>query len=247
MPDNSLSVSSAYSAARSGAGFDFAMQLIMPSLRKVVPDLLSPTVLDLGCGYRNLLFSEWLTRAPRVIGIDRRAQDVQRHPDLDIRLVGDVEKSPLADCTVDMIVSSFVMEHVEDPLAMLRECRRVLKPEGTAVFCTPCLFGYKTLIARFSGQTLSNFIWKRLKGNPHPPWPDYYRGNTPGKIKELCAESGLVLDRLVFIPELPHFFFDSPALFALARLWDRVLEGLHLPILHNAMAYVLRRPSAVSD
>jgi SAM-dependent methyltransferase len=247
MPDDSLSVSSAYSAARSGAAVDYAVRLLMKSLTQVVPVLVPSTVLDLGCGYSNLLFSEWLSRAPKVIGIDRRAEDVRRHPNLHMRVVGDIEKSPLADCSVDIIVSSFVMEHVEDPLATLRECKRILKPEGTAVFCTPCLFGYKTLIARFGGETLSNLTWKILKGNPHPPWPDYYRANTPGKIKELCAESGLVLDRLVFIPELPHFFFDFPFLFALARLWDRLLEVLHLPILYNCMAYVLRRPSVASN
>jgi 2-polyprenyl-3-methyl-5-hydroxy-6-metoxy-1,4-benzoquinol methylase len=235
-------IASAYSAARGGRALEFAVRLTLRSLRQVVPDLSSATVLDLGCGYSNVLFAEWLASASKVVGIDRRQEDVRRNTNLQMRVVGDVEKAPLADSSVDMIVSSFVIEHVEDPLALLTECQRMLKPNGAAVFCTPCFFGYKTLIARFSGRKIANLVWKLLKGKPHPPWPDYYRANTPAKIRQLCTQSGLVLERLVFIPEPPHFFHNFPLLFALARAWDRFLEVTHLPILHNSMAYVLRRP-----
>jgi SAM-dependent methyltransferase len=238
-----LSIISAYSAARCGAALQYATRLVVEPLRRVVPNLPSPTLLDLGCGYSNVLFSEWLLAAPKVIGIDLRYDDIRRNPHVHYRIVGDIETTPLADGSVDVIVSSFVMEHVKDPLAVLCECRRILRPNGAVVFCTPCLYGYKTLISRFCGDTLSNVIWNVFKGRPHPPWPDYYRANTPRAIRELCTESGLVLERLVFIPELPHFFHNSPFLFALARTWDRVLEVAHLRILSNAMAFVLRRPS----
>jgi len=245
-PQN-FSISAAYSAARCGTALQFATRLSLESVRQVVPDLSSATVLDLGCGYSNVLFSELLPSASKVIGLDRRTDDVRQNPHLHLRVVGDVEKSPLADSSVDMIVSSFVIEHVENPLALLRECRRMLKPNGAAVFCTPCFFGYKTLIARFSGTKISNWIWTFLKGRPHPPWRDYYRANTPTKIRKLCAQSGLVLERLVFVPELPHFFHNFPFLFALARAWDRGLELTHLHFLHNSMVYVLRRPSCRSS
>jgi len=243
MSDDNFTVCSAYSAARRGAAQEYMTRLIVNSLRQMVPDLSSATVLDLGCGCDNLLFAEWLGSAPKVIGIDRRCNDVRRNPRLHLRIVGDIEKSPLADRSVDIIVSSYVIEHVEDPLAVLTECRRVLKPDGIAVFCTPCLFGYQTLIGKFSGKWLSNLAWKIFKGNPHPPWPDYYRANTPWKIRELCAASGLALERLAFIPVLPHFFWKSPFLLASARAWDRFLESVHLHMLHNTMAYVLRRPT----
>jgi SAM-dependent methyltransferase len=246
MSSEALSIPAAYAAARSGAALEYATRLIVASLHEVVPRMSSGTVLDLGCGYSNVLFSEWLLSAQKVIGIDRRHEDVRRNSNLHFRVVGDVEQSPLADSSVDMIVSSFVIEHIADPSALLHECRRVLKPNGTAIFCTPCLFGYKTLIAKFSGESVSNWVWKFFKGRPHPPWPDHYRANTPGRVKNLCAESGLVLDRLVLIPEIPHFFYNSPLLFAFARTWDRFLEVAHLPILHNCMAYVLRRPACTS-
>jgi SAM-dependent methyltransferase len=242
MYKNGFSVSAAYSAPRRGSASEYMRELVTESLRPLIPDLSSSTVLDLGCGLGNFLVAESVLSAAKIIGIDRRHEDVQRNPHLNLRVAGNVEKSPLADDSVDAIVSLYVIEHVHDPLAMLTECRRILRPNGTAIFCTPCLFGYKTLLGKWSGHTLSNFIWRRFKGRPHPPWPDYYRANTSGKINQLCAASGFVLERLVFVPELPHFFSKSPLLMASARAWDRFLDAAHLPMFHNCMAYVLRNP-----
>lgn len=247
VPSPDLSVLAAFRAARSGTAQNYSLQLTVSRLRGMLPLAAPAIVLDLGCGWRNLIFGDWLSSAQTWIGIDRRAEDVRRNQKIHLALVGDVEKSPLSDSSVDMIVSSFVIEHVNDPLAVLRECRRILKPGGAAVFCTPNLYGYKTLVGKFVGQTLSNLIWRIFKRQPHHPWPDLYRANTPVKVRDLCRESDLVLERLTYIPELPHFFYDIPLLLALARAWDRGLEIVRLPMLHNCIAYTLRRSEKSGD
>jgi SAM-dependent methyltransferase len=63
MTDAVLSVPSAYLAARSGEALEYATQLIRRSLHAVVPPLASALVMDLGCGYNNLVFEEWLASA----------------------------------------------------------------------------------------------------------------------------------------------------------------------------------------
>lgn len=49
----------------------------------------------------------------------------------------DISKLPEADNTVDRIVMSHVLEHLEDPTKVLKECYRVLKPGGAVVIAVP--------------------------------------------------------------------------------------------------------------
>jgi len=49
----------------------------------------------------------------------------------------DIQKLPYADNSFDIVVHSDTLEHVEDPLQAMRECQRVLKPNGFCAFTTP--------------------------------------------------------------------------------------------------------------
>ena len=112
--------------------------------RRITADAALPetvsVALDLGSGTGDLSFA-LAKRAPhaRVIAADfsegmlRVAQHkgarrlVGRHV---IPLLADGMQLPLADQTVDAIVSGFVLRNVQDLSAVFRECRRVLKPGG---------------------------------------------------------------------------------------------------------------------
>lgn len=42
------------------------------------------------------------------------------------------------DASMDLIVSNHCVEHVEDPLSVVRNMRRVIRPEGTLAIVVPC-------------------------------------------------------------------------------------------------------------
>ena len=52
-------------------------------------------------------------------------------------LLGSVEEQHFADEAFDLVVMSHVIEHLIDPISVLRECRRVLSADGTALVATP--------------------------------------------------------------------------------------------------------------
>ena len=52
-------------------------------------------------------------------------------------LLGGVEEQHFASGAFDLVVMSHVIEHLVDPVAVLRECRRVLTAEGAAIVVTP--------------------------------------------------------------------------------------------------------------
>lgn len=95
-------------------------------------------VLDVGCGGGAFLAGArdlgW-----RVVGVepDPRAVEVATGVrGLDVRL-GTLEEQRFESDRFDAVTSSHVIEHVHDPLGLLRECARVTKPGGRIVVVTP--------------------------------------------------------------------------------------------------------------
>jgi SAM-dependent methyltransferase len=99
-------------------------------------------VLDYGCGPGNdLVGFAVYSRPARLIGMDLSpsslAQAEERlrlhgFPAEIVQLQEGESTLPLADASVDYIHSSGVLHHIPDPLAVLREFHRVLKPGGEA-------------------------------------------------------------------------------------------------------------------
>jgi SAM-dependent methyltransferase len=101
----------------------------------------SGVVLDLGCGVG--FGSASLLREDRtVLGIDYDrgaasiAADRWNGSGLKV-LAADGQAIPLADGSVDWVVSSHIIEHFADPTGHVDEIRRVLRPGGTALVLTP--------------------------------------------------------------------------------------------------------------
>lgn len=91
-------------------------------------------VLDLGCG-TGAMAAELARRFPGIdlVGLDRSSSQLAvarvRHP-IARYVEGDAAAMPFEDGAFDRVHASWLLEHVEDPVAVLREVRRVLSPGG---------------------------------------------------------------------------------------------------------------------
>ena len=96
-------------------------------------------LLDVGCGSGDFLLG-MRARGWSVLGVepDPVAAAAARKNGLDVR-DGMLADADFADDTFDAIVLSHVIEHVHEPMALLRECGRVLRPGGVLVLMTPNL------------------------------------------------------------------------------------------------------------
>src|SRR6266481_3928919 len=73
-----------------------------------------------------------LRSSPRLLSIARRRAAASAVP-VELHL-GSATAIPLADDTVDTVVMTWTLCSIPDPLAALREMRRVLKPSGNLCF-----------------------------------------------------------------------------------------------------------------
>jgi ubiquinone/menaquinone biosynthesis C-methylase UbiE len=117
----------------------------------------SGAILDVGCG-NGVMTRLFVPYFERVVGTD-----VQEEPMLssDVKaewVVSGGEKMPFEDAEFDAITSFEVLEHVEDPEQMMKECYRVLKPGGQMILSVP----NKWWIFETHGANLPLLPWNRM-------------------------------------------------------------------------------------
>lgn len=178
-------------------------------------------VLDVGCG-RGMYGEDTVAvrrenrihkgRCAKVIGIDVDPVG-QSNPYLDEFRRIESARWPLADEEVDLIVSDWVLEHIEDPEAFLAECRRVLKPGGYLCLRTANAHSYIGLISRLVPNHLHAAVLKRTRHSKkeEDTFPTVYRCNTRRKLATALNRHGF--DHCVYEHESEPYYLSFSRFF----------------------------------
>ncbi len=173
-----------------------------------------PKVLEVGCGTAidTLLLAE--DPALRVVGLDQSFEALQvarsisenfaRHPAFVLGEAGDLS---FPDDTFDLVFSQGLLEHFRDPLPLLAEQARVLKPSGSLVVDVPQKFaglGFYSLRKQ----------WKIRRGTWEWGWETQY---SYPELKRLGAAVGLIpagvggygYDGVLNLFANPHLMIDK--------------------------------------
>jgi 2-polyprenyl-6-hydroxyphenyl methylase/3-demethylubiquinone-9 3-methyltransferase len=117
------------------AGMFAALHWLAASRAEHIPAAPRPgaVLVDLACG-GGLMAPHVERLGYRHVGVDiglRGLELAREHGVLPVR--GSVLEVPLADGCADVVVAGEVLEHVDDDVAVLTECARLLRPGGTLV------------------------------------------------------------------------------------------------------------------
>lgn len=146
-------------------------------------DLQKGKLLEVGCG--NGLFLSLMKRAGwDVQGVEpdtvaaKLAEELFHIP----VFPGPLPEAHLPDSFFDAVVLSHVIEHAHDPLSLLKECRRVAKPQGRVVVLTP------------NSESLGHKIFQASWRDLDPPRHLYLFSMET--LRETAAKSGIHVDDL---------------------------------------------------
>ncbi len=141
----------------------FAMlHWIAAARARLVPQAVRPDslLLDLACG-GGLLAPHVAGKGHRHVGLDLSSTALphaRAHGVVPVR--GDVLRLPFADEVADVVVAGEVLEHVREPLELVSEACRVLRPGGVLVL--------DTIAATRWGRFLSITVGERIPAGPPP-------------------------------------------------------------------------------
>ena len=68
--------------------------------------------------------------------------DVDIFPYLNVNLLADAGRLPLADHSVDAVICESLIEHLPEPAKLINEVYRILKPGGRIYFTVPFMIGF---------------------------------------------------------------------------------------------------------
>jgi SAM-dependent methyltransferase len=138
----------------------------------------------------------------------------QRYPAATFRRA-DAEALPFADQEVDAVTGAFVLNHLPDPEAALREVNRVLTPGGRAAFTVWRAPPPSRLVTLLSDASRAAGV---ERSGEVPPGPDPFRFAEHAEFARLLAGGGLDGVSVETI-ELAHEAHDAD------ELWNGLLGG----------------------
>jgi ubiquinone/menaquinone biosynthesis C-methylase UbiE len=200
----------------------------------------SSALLDIGCG-RGGVIEQIDLPAHQITGVDADMQSLRAHRLHAVSLAAAVSQAlPFSEGSFDLVLASWVLEHLTDAEATFEQIFHVLKAGGVFVFITPNGRHPAALLNRLLGR-ISGFqdvLVKTLYGrDAGDTFPTVYHANSPELISKLARSAGFQITTLVTVPDPTYLAFNE-RLFGLACRFEAALP----PSRHVHLVGVLKRP-----
>ncbi len=180
-------------------------------------------LLDIGCGHGDFLRSVY-SKTKHAYGIDPDKNALARNTAIKNRAAGIADHLPFPHDVFDLVVSSWVLEHLDNPVNAFREAHRVLKPGGKVIFLTPNAWNYNVWIIRMIPNAFHDFFTRRLYNRQeNDTYPVRYKINSIGTIDRVLTSVGFGKSRIILNGDPTYIGLNRP-LFKVASAVERLLD-----------------------
>ncbi len=203
------------------AGWDHLM------FREKIIEVLTPdaVLLDMGAGAGIVKELDFRGHCATIHGVDPDER-VKENPFIDEGRVGFGEQIPYPDNSHDVVISSNVWEHLEQPEAVLKEVARVLKPGGLYLSKTPNKTHYMPLIARLTPHSFHEYINEKRGRAAEDTFPTVYKINTRRDVKRIAEKAGFRVQTIHMVEGRSEYLRLWAPLYFGAWLYDQAVTKI---------------------
>ncbi len=184
-----------------------------------------PVILDAGCGN-----GSWIVKRIRDRGVTAHVMGIDiddacfANKDIDEAQVSSIYGMPFAAESMDLVLSGYVFEHLENPDAALTEIKRVLKPGARLIAWMPNRWNPVMVLSAMTSHRvhvlLRSLTWG--KGDADNA-PTFYRLNTKSSLRAAAERSGLVCEYLDTYSSAYTYFRMTRPTFFLACVANKIM------------------------
>jgi SAM-dependent methyltransferase len=193
-------------------------------------------VLDAGAGRGVMYPYDYRDTVARMAGADTNPA-IAENGNLTDAVVADLAHLPYGDGAFDLAFSKYVFEHLDRPLDVLRELRRVLRPGGHLLIHTPNRWHYVAMFAMLSPTAFHAWFNAKRGRIEADTFPTRYRVNDRKIVERLAMASALRVVSIERIETKPDYLFFHPLAYRAGIAYERAvnrwdaLAGLRVQIL----------------
>ncbi len=196
-------------------------------------------VLDAGCGRGGVIELYW-QKVRQAVGVDADPPSLREHRCLQQLVAGDLASLPFSSACFDLVLCSWLMEHLATPDVVFDELARVLRPGGHLVLLTPNAWNLITLAQRLVPGRLQEPLARRIYGRQEKDtFRLAYRVNTKRSLEHEFRRVGLMNEEFHFVGD-PSYVAGNDLLFRFGVCWERVTDWgpLRYTKVHLVASYV---------
>lgn len=194
-------------------------------------------VLDAGCS-RGDPDMPSLLRARLLVGSDADMAGLLANRLTPHRICNRLDALPFRQDVFDVVVLKFVVEHLADPVRVLRELAGVTAPGGVVAVLTPNRFSLFALVSSVLPHRLKQVFKRRLfGGHEEDTFPTHYAANTRRALCRAMRESGFTPVHVAPLHGMWAFFIFFAPLARMVRVLERL--ALRVPGLRWNSTYIV--------
>jgi SAM-dependent methyltransferase len=200
-------------------------------------------LLDAGCGPWSRVAA--LGKCRMVIGVDSD-KSIRGNLGTDAVVIGDLSQLPFSSHTFDLVVTSWVIEHLDNPQTCFLEFNRILEDGGHCVILTPNLLHYGAFVPRLTPHWFHKWFARTVLRLSYNLYPTPYKANTPKRLVHLMETAGFEAVEIKLLDHGPIYLNWFAPAYATAMIYHRMLNrfGRLSPLRYAILAAFQKRPTA---